>query len=333
MATKPIDVIGYSPYRDGQQPGGAEPTEAQVRQDLSIIATLAKGIRIYSTTGIHAEIPRLAKNEGLEVWLGAWINKDEVSNQEQIDALIEQAKSYKSTIKGLIVGSEVLFRKDLTPAQLVRYIQQVKDANTDIPVSTAEIYGIMKDNKAVLAPAIDFVTTHIHPYWDGPKIDDAAEHVAKMWDTVRVAYPGKEVIVGETGFPTAGIKRGAAQPSLDNQVRVTVELIAKSKQVGMKVMLFSAFDEKWKVVKTGDSDEGLVGGSWGLWGSNREEKPVVAALRNLPVAIMTPDRKLRVIPAADAALGGIDALGRLRLPSATTGAPAKALPVWTISRP
>lgn len=338
-AAKPIDVVCYSPYRDGQSPdNGQQPSVEQIREDFRIIAPYVKGIRTYSTLGIHAEIPRLASEAGLEVWLGAWIGTDEAANQKQVDALIQQAGGiYKSTIKGLIVGNELFYRPDVTKARLLEYIRQVKAANTGIQVTTSDNYGQMITHSADLAHEIDFVMVHIHPYWDGLNIDGSAAHVVNMWNSVRVAYPGKQVIVSETGYPSAGEQRKingnwvGGIPSLANQTKVTVDLLTASRNEGMMVMLFSAFDEKWKEA------EGVIGGSWGLWRSDRSDrkgKPIVDQLLALgPVAIATPDRKLRVIPAADAALGGIDALGRLRLPGAAVGAPAKALPVWTISRP
>ena len=89
-----MEYICYSPYRDGQAPGtGPEPTEAQIREDFKILAPFVKGIRTYSSTGIHGQIPKLALEVGLEVHMGAWVGKDDNGNLEQVNALIALAKT------------------------------------------------------------------------------------------------------------------------------------------------------------------------------------------------------------------------------------------------
>src|SRR3712207_7530210 len=40
-----------------------------------------------------------------------------------------------------IVGSEALLRRDVTEAQLLEYIRQVKAAGLGIPVTTADVHG------------------------------------------------------------------------------------------------------------------------------------------------------------------------------------------------
>lgn len=321
-AAKPLEYICYSPYRDGQAPGGIEPSEAQIQEDFRILAPLVTGIRTYSSQGIHAQIPKLAREAGLEVYQGAWIGKDENSNQAQVNALIALAKSGNPAIKGLIVGNEVLLRLDVTKARLIEYIKQVRGANTGIPVTTADIYQRINEHSADINPVVDFVMAHVHPYWENQSVDRGAAHVVSGWKTVKAKYPGKLVIIGETGFPSAGQTMGGAVPTEANQARFTEELALAGAREGMKFMLFSSFDEEWK------GAEGPVGANWGIWKRNRTEKSSVARLRALPTLIMTPDRgfRLRVVPADG--FQGMDALGRLARAKA-----AHRLPVWTVSRP
>lgn len=316
---KPLEYVCYSPYRNGQAPGGAEPSEAQVAEDFRILAPLVKGIRTYSSQGIHAQIPRLAQAAGLEVHVGAWIGKDENANQAQVNALIVLARSGNPAIKGLIVGNEVLLRLDVPKARLLEYLRQVRAANTGIPVTTADIYQRMIEHAADLNPVCDYALAHVHPFWENQAADKGAAHVLNGWKQVKAKYPGKPVIIGETGFPSAGQTRGAAVPGEANQARFTEDLAALGAREGMPFMLFASFDEQWK------SAEGPVGANWGIWKADRTEKSAVASLRALPTLVATPEGGLRVRSAAIAAWSGLDALGRFR-------AAYRKIPAWAVGR-
>jgi exo-beta-1,3-glucanase (GH17 family) len=334
VCAKPLQYICYSPYRDGQQPGGAEPTEAQIREDFKLLAPFVQGIRTYTVAGIHSQIPKLALEAGLEVYMGAWIGKDDNANLAEVNSLIAIAKSGNASLKGLIVGNEVLLRGDVTKARLLEYIKMVKNANTGIPVTTADIYQRISDNSADLAPVVDYVIAHVHPYWENQAAANGAAWVVKGWKQVKAKYPGKRVVIGETGFPSAGQTNGAAVPSEAAQAQVSGDLVAAGAKEGMEFMLFTSFDEAWK------GAEGPVGANWGIWKSNRTEKAAVARIKSVPVGLLPG---LAARPRLHAGSGGIrlDALGRLRaeLPVTALSAAgfqaesAAALPVWTIKAP
>lgn len=329
IAAKPMEYICYSPYRDGQAPGtGAEPTEAQIREDFKILAPFVKGIRTYSAMGVHAQIPKLALEAGLEVYPGAWIGKDDNANIAQVNALIAMAKAGTASIKGLIVGNEVLLRQDVTRARLIEYIRMVRNANTGLPVTTADIYQRIHDNAADLNPVVDYAMAHVHPFWENQSAENGAKHVLAGWNQVKAKYPGKKVIIGETGFPSAGQTRGGAIPSEAAQTRFTVDLVKLGAANGMSFMLFSSFDEAWK------GAEGPVGANWGIWRTNRMEKPAVAQVRAIPVAIALPGRS-RSQGSAHATVLRVDANGRLRVAKAAEAQGVRfgaGAPVWTAGR-
>ena len=74
------------------------------------------------------------------------------------------------------------------------------------------------------------------------------------------AFPGKEVIIGEVGWPSAGRMREGALPSPANQARVIQDVLALAKRDNFKVNVIEAFDAPWKRAL-----EGTVGGHWGLY--------------------------------------------------------------------
>ena len=75
-----------------------------------------------------------------------------------------------------------------------------------------------------------------------------------------VAFPGKEILIGETGWPSAGRMREGALPSRTNQARVVSEILDLAKKEGFRVNLIEAYDQPWK-----RQLEGTVGGYWGLF--------------------------------------------------------------------
>ena len=120
-------------------------------------------------TGENLEaVPQRAGKYGLKVWHGAWLNNNEKENLEQINLLIDHANKYKDTIERVIVGNEVLLRKDLTANELRRYIRQVKQRVSQ-PVTYADVWEFWLRNPS-LADEVDFITIHILPYWEDEPI-------------------------------------------------------------------------------------------------------------------------------------------------------------------
>ncbi len=80
------------------------------------------------------------------------------------------------------------------------------------------------------------------------------------------AFPGKDVLVGEFGWPSAGRMREGALPAPVNQARAVHEVLAQAKREDYRVNLIEAYDQPWKRAL-----EGTVGGHWGLFDAYRRE--------------------------------------------------------------
>src|SRR3977135_1812822 len=94
-----------------------------------------------------------------------------------------------------------------------------------------------------------------------------------------VPFPGKEILIGETGWPSGGRRRDGALPSRTNQARVVSEILALAKQESFRVNLIEAYDQPWK-----RQLEGTVGGYWGLIDSVQRavKYPPGEAISNYP---------------------------------------------------
>ena len=129
-----------------------------------------------------------------------------------------------------------------------------------MPVTYADVWEFWLRNREV-ASAADFITIHILPYWEDFPIPagEAAAHVDSIRRRVVAAFPGKEVIIGEVGWPSEGRMREGALPSPANEARVVQDVLALGKRENFRVNVIEAFDQPWKRAL-----EGTVGGHWGL---------------------------------------------------------------------
>ena len=129
-----------------------------------------------------------------------------------------------------------------------------------MPVTYADVWEFWLRNRVVY-DAVDFVTIHILPYWEDFPIaaQDAAAHVDSIRRRMVAAFPDKDILIGETGWPSAGRMREGALPSPVNQARIVHEVLALAKRDKFRVNIIEAFDQPWK-----RRLEGTVGGHWGL---------------------------------------------------------------------
>ncbi|HEX7789430.1 MAG TPA: beta-(1-6) glucans synthase [Afipia sp.] len=276
--------MSYAPFRGTQNPlePGLVIAPEQMVQDLAQLAKVTGCIRTYSVGNGLDLVPELAEKAGLKVMLGVWIGTNRIDNKIQMETGIALAKKYPAVVSAVIVGNEVLLRGEMTPADLVANIKYVK-SKAGVPVTYADVWEFWLKNRDVYE-AVDFVTIHILPYWeDFPvRAGNAANHVDSIRKRMAVAFPNKEILIGETGWPSAGRMREGALPSRANQARVVSEILELARQQKFRVNLIEAYDQPWKRMW-----EGTVGGHWGLFdaGGARELKyPAGEPISNFPRA-------------------------------------------------
>jgi exo-beta-1,3-glucanase (GH17 family) len=259
-----IQCMSYAPFRAGQSPlvANAHAEAADIKEDLVSLARLTGCVRTYATdTGVE-QVPAIAQRLGMKVLQGIWLGRDRAKNRIQIDAGVALARRHPDVVIGLVVGNEVLLRGELAAEDIAGILREVKAA-VPVPVTYADVWEFWLRNRD-LAAAVDFVTIHILPYWEDFPIaaDMAAAHVDDIRSQVAAAFPGKDILIGEVGWPSAGRMREGALPSPSTQARVLEEVMARAKAKNYRVNLIEAFDQPWK-----RQNEGTVGGHWGLFGS------------------------------------------------------------------
>src|SRR3979490_3181681 len=267
LSRAPIDpnakllCVSYAPFRDVQTPLQLTTHIApeQIAQDMAQLAKISDCVRTYSIENGLDQVPALAAKAGLKVILGVWLGSNRLRNLAQISTAVSLTKQYPGVITAVVVGNEVLLRGEMTTSDLAAYIRSVK-SQVAVPVTYADVWEFWLRNREVYE-AVDFVTIHILPYWEDFPIRAkyAAAHVDSIRRRMAVAFPGKEILVGETGWPSAGRMREGALPSRTNQARVVSEILDLAKREGFRVNLIEAYDQPWK-----RQLEGTVGGYWGL---------------------------------------------------------------------
>ncbi len=274
-----MQCASYTPFDKDQSPFDVpfKLRPERMDADLALLATRFECIRTYSMTGLEA-LPELARKHGLKLMIGAWVNSNPVDTEKEVDLLIKSANANPDVVSAVIVGNEALLRKEVTGAQLAKLINKVK-SQVKQPVTYADVWEFWLKHPEV-APAVDFLTIHLLPYWedDPSNIDVALQHVADVRQVFGNKFAPKDVMIGETGWPSEGRQRETALPSRVNEAKFIRGFVAMAEKEGWHYNLIEAFDQPWK-----RGSEGAVGGYWGLFDADRQDKGVLAGpVTNVP---------------------------------------------------
>jgi len=274
QALPPAPAIGapclsYAPFERGQSPfhEGLVISPEQIERQVRALSKVTPCLRSYSVgQGLDA-LPAAAERAGVKLLLGIWLGRDEVANAFEVTRALELAAAFPGTVEALVVGNEVLLRKEMSFAQLTAILDQVRAAS-ERPITYADVWENWEANPA-LAEHVDFATIHILPYWEDDPVDieGAIAHVAQVRRDVGAQLAGMEVLIGETGWPAAGRQREGAVPSPVNQARYLSEVLTLIGAEGWQANLIEAIDQDWKRLL-----EGTVGGHWGMLDGDLEPK-------------------------------------------------------------
>ncbi len=258
-----MNGLCFSPYVEGQKPGSTI-SEEQIRKRIEIIQPYTKWIRSFSCTDGNEMIPRIAKEYGLKTLVGAWLGRNERVNQQEISNLIQIAK--EGHVDVAAVGNEVMYRGDMTEAELLLRIHHVKNEIPGVPVGYVDAYYEF-ENRPRITEACDVILANCYPFWEGCAIEYSLLYMKDMYARALKVAKNKKVIITETGWPNRGEEFYGAQPSVKNALIYFLNAQKWSNEDDIDIFYFSSFDESWKM-----EDEGDVGAYWGLWNMHEELK-------------------------------------------------------------
>ncbi|MCU4174431.1 glycosyl hydrolase family 17 protein [Carboxylicivirga sp. N1Y90] len=300
-------AVCYSGFRSGQHPdrgeGAKNPTDAQILEDLQIISkdSLFSLIRLYDSGENSQSVLRIIQEEKLniKVMLGIWL-RAELSNHEscawlsepipqeeldhnkklnvkEIEMGINLANKYSGIVVAVNVGNEALVDWNdhkVHEDTIISYVNRVKQFIAQ-DVTVAENYEWWAAHGAKLAQAVNFISIHLYPVWEGKDIDEAMSYSIANVQKVRDALPQSKIVISEAGWASVASEFGE-RASEEKQAMYYNELMQWSEEMNITTFFFEAFDEDWK----GDPNN-MMGAEkhWGLYTVDRLPKEVIRQMQ------------------------------------------------------
>ncbi|MCA9624352.1 MAG: hypothetical protein KC731_35260 [Myxococcales bacterium] len=277
--------ISYGPYREGHHPAGPYPSEAEIAEDLKILATRWQMIRIYGSRGPAETILRVIRDQRLplSVMVGAWIApRDEpgkaAENEAEVKEAIVLANAYPEQVMAVSVGNEtqVFWSGHRSPRdELIEYIRTVRAAVKQ-PVTTADDYNFWnKPESHAVADEVDFLLLHAYAMWNGKSLEESVPWTADTLAAIAEEHPDLAIVLGETGWATELNPEGGEQatiivaPAGEAEQKVFYEAFTSwAEKADQAYFYFEAFDEPWK----GGDDPREIEKHWGLYDVDRTPK-------------------------------------------------------------
>lgn len=180
------------------------------------------------------------------------------------------------------MGSETLYRGDMSASDLASKIDEVKKLVKDIkdkdgksfsavPVGTVDSWNVLVDgNNAPAIEAADIVLANAFSYWQGQTMNNASysffDDIQQALGTIKkIKGDDVDFWVGETGWATEGGNFEQSVPSVENAEQFYKEGICAMRGWGVNTLVFEAFDETWKPPTSG------VDGVEQHWGVFKED--------------------------------------------------------------
>ena len=269
------------------------PSQNNVTRDVAVLSQLTNTIRLYGTDcnqtemTIHA-IRQLKMTDSIKIWMGVWQDNNVTTNARQLAQMWTILDTYGADpFKGVIVANEILFREQMTTAQLGQLLSSVRTNMTaksiSLPVATSDL-GDKWDS--ALASVSDYVMANIHPFFGGINANQAASWTWSFWENHSSGFfkaDASKNVISETGWPSQGGTDcgsatvtdcpDAATAGIDQMNRFMADWVCQALTNGTQYFWFEAFDEPWKV----RFDQGSQNWEdhWGLMDVNRNLKPGV----------------------------------------------------------
>jgi exo-beta-1,3-glucanase (GH17 family) len=264
------------------------PSQNNVTRDVAVLSQLTNTIRLYGTDcnqtqmTIHA-LNQLKFQDEIKIWLGVWLDDNNTTNTRQLDQMWNVLDEYgDKPFKGLIIGNEILFRKQMTAQALGTLLDEVRSNLShhgwDLPVATSDL-GDNWDSS--LANVSDYIMGNVHPFFTGQDAKVAASWTYTFWHNKAGSFfksDAEKNVISEIGWPTqGGTDCGTADTCPDGAVAGIDELntlldtwVCQALENGTNYFWFEMFDEPWKISFDVEGKEWED--HWGILDVNRKLK-------------------------------------------------------------
>ncbi|KAL4108796.1 hypothetical protein PRIC1_000505 [Phytophthora ramorum] len=243
-------------------------TASEVQKDMYALKGVTDKVRIYSLVDCNqAEVVLpAAKNAGLQVHLGIWTTNSHdylLQEKAKLAGLIDKGL-YDNNVIGLHVGSETIYRKEITASTAISYMKEIRDyirgRGKNTPVTIADVIDIYNANPQ-LVDAVDYVSVNQFSFWERADVNEGAAITLDRLKNLRVlaANKGKKIVISETGWSSGGSDPSAGVASPENQAKFFFDFFQMARSHNFDYYWYVAFDSKWRVTNGGKEVEADFG--------------------------------------------------------------------------
>ncbi|ONH70197.1 putative beta-glucosidase btgE [Cyberlindnera fabianii] len=247
LTARPTAIV-YSPYNSDSTCKDFD----TVKSDLKLISSTGiSKIRVYGTdcNSINTVLPNAA-SFGLTVNQGFWISGDGADSiDDAVDAIISYgSKNGWGVFDFITVGNEAVQAGYVSVSELISKISSVRNkfeaAGYSGKFTTSEPPVIFEKNPTLCTADVDFIGVNPHAYFDTySSAATAGTFVKGQVEIVKKYCPDIDIMVTETGYPSAGIQNGGNIPSKANQ---KIAIAAILSEMDNDVTILSTFNDYWK---------------------------------------------------------------------------------------
>jgi exo-beta-1,3-glucanase (GH17 family) len=191
------------------------PTVDQVTADLATTKLHFELVRTYYPQygGGAVDVGKIAKDVDLKLLLGLFLFESHPDwTADNYNQFVKPAVA-RGNIVGILVGNEdpQMIDNGIVP----QYLRQVRTDFPQIPVGTSQRSNFwLSDARAgQLLPLVDFIGVNIYPAWDWAQADGNNQpngvtpeagfnSISATYNQIGLKYPGRQIVVTETGWPT-----------------------------------------------------------------------------------------------------------------------------------
>eukprot|EP00536_Pseudo-nitzschia_multiseries_P016475 jgi/Psemu1/221450/e_gw1.1124.10.1 len=293
----PISFVGMN-YNTRKGPDWAADAErcktrSEIVRDLTLLARVTSRVRILSLADCHqagrvlSVLRTEAATQNLSVWLGVWVGSDPGAVEHELQTLEGLLKELttqgsdsdsdsdsnnpdgflsQNRLLGVTVGSEAIYRDDVTIDEAIGYLDKVRsllnEYNVDVPAAIVDIAPIYSNSQA-LRLASDVIATNTFPFWEGIPVELAVDELETDlgWLLGLPESRGKPFVLGEHGWPSDGYIEGTGDASPEHQKRYLADSFCYLREKGWEYYLFTGIDNDWRQIQDPNNS---IEGNWGI---------------------------------------------------------------------
>ena len=253
-----------------------------IENELLLLKNITNNIKIFSLVDCNQgyNIINIANKLNLNVWLGLWVSNDTdifIKEKTELINLISLNLINNSNILGINVGSESIYRNEITVDENINYMLDIKNLlllnNIYKPVSLIDTIDIYIDNPIIIEK-VDLIMINQFPFWEKININNSINYFNnKLKKLQDLNIYNKITIIGETGWSSNGFNKKASEANDENHALYFINFYKYINNLNIDYFYFSAFDEPWKNIQNNDTND--VESHFGLYTENYKLKPIL----------------------------------------------------------